>query len=120
MSTTISSSNRRCSAGAGAERGRSGPAHISFGGSGCPVQSARALRPDTAVGAEERASMLGDPRSHCLWEKTAPAEPPAPALTFDHTARSEERRVGKACANPCRSRVSQYQLQKQKHKKTNL
>src|SRR3546814_9279737 len=42
--------------------------------------------PDTAVGAEERASMLGDPRSHGLWEKTAPAAPPATALTGDHTA----------------------------------
>src|SRR3546814_6541266 len=30
--------------------------------------------------------MLGDPRSHGLWEKTAPAAPPATALTGDHTA----------------------------------
>src|SRR3546814_12255294 len=30
--------------------------------------------------------MLGDPRSHGLWEKTAPAAPPSTALTGDHTA----------------------------------
>lgn len=28
--------------------------------------------------------MLGDPRSHGLWEKTAPAAPPTTALTGDH------------------------------------
>jgi glycine/D-amino acid oxidase-like deaminating enzyme len=30
--------------------------------------------------------MLGDPRSHGLWEKTAPAAPATAALTGDHTA----------------------------------
>jgi glycine/D-amino acid oxidase-like deaminating enzyme len=30
--------------------------------------------------------MLGDPRSHGLWEKTAPAAPPATVLTGDHAA----------------------------------
>lgn len=30
--------------------------------------------------------MLGDPRSHGLWEKTAPAAPPTTVLTGDHTA----------------------------------
>jgi len=38
------------------------------------------------AGGEERASMLGDPRSHGLWEITAPAAPPTTVLKGSHKA----------------------------------